>query len=121
MKIISELIKPDFTRKPFYKTNGLSCNFVFECINCKNKITIDSEMQINNQWKLKSDKISESDLNLLFNFYKIGVNKKAFSGGFPVFDILTCDSCSNIYFSYCSVKEVSNSNFEISLDGLIST
>lgn len=121
MEIINELIKPDFTRKPFYKTNGLPDNYVFECIDCKHKISIDSELQIYNHWILKSDKISERDLNFLFGFYKIGINKKSSSGGFPVFDKLTCVSCSSIYVSYCGVKEVSNSNFEITLDGLILT
>jgi len=121
MKIINELIKPDLTRNPFYKTNRLTDNYVFECIDCKHRISIDSEIQINNHWKLKSDAISSRDLNFLLGFYKIGINKKSSSGGFPIFDKLTCVCCSSIYVSYCGVKEVSNSNFEISLDGLFLT
>ena len=121
MEIIKEILKPGDESKPFYQTNDSENDYSFSCDECGELINLDSNRQIENNWKGKSDLLTDHDFNFLKAYYRIGLSKKSTDGGFPVFDKLTCSKCISKYISYCGVQEFSNSAYKITINGLFKT
>jgi len=119
MEILNKLFEPSVNRKPFFKTGELKKDLEFSCEDCGAKIKIESKRQILNHWNYKTDSVIENESEFLKKYYNIGLTNKSNDGGFPVFDKVKCKKCESEYFSYCGVREVSNSNFWIVLNGLI--
>jgi hypothetical protein len=121
MEIITVLLEPKPIIEPFFQTSIKEDDFIFNCDDCGRKLNISAQDQISKSWIGKSDKISEVDLDFLKTHYNIGISNKSQDGGFSVFDVIICPRCESKYVSYCGVRELSNSNYSVSLIGLLKT
>ena len=121
MLLGKELIKPNNLKKPDFCVGSLEPKeFIFKCGGCQSKLSINFQTQINNGWGGKTQNITDQEVDTLKKYYALSKNSRAHGGGFPTFDLISCNSCKTQYYTYTGVDEFSNGAYAVFIQGVIS-
>ena len=120
MLLGKELIKPDNLKKPDFCVGSLEPKeFIFKCGGCQGNLSINFQTQINSCWGGKTKNITDQEVQTLKKHYALGQYSKAHGGGFPTFDLISCENCKSQYYTYTGVDEFSNGAYAVYIQGVI--
>lgn len=111
------LLEPSYLRRPDYETSA-ETNPVFRFIcSCNHSIETAFETFIAEYFGWE-ERLGKPFASKAKEFYKIGVVGKSPDGGWPSMVIAYCPNCRARYLLYAGVKEVYNSVYKITVQGI---
>lgn len=109
------IVSPSYSRECQYKTDSESDGlFPLKCTGCGGKFQINLNLFIPGSGQaVEAHLITEA--KVLFDIPVVG---KSHDGGWPEFRVVNCANCSKSFLGYAGAKEVSNSIWHITLQGI---
>ena len=117
MKLITNLINPDISRKPDFVHGENNPPFIWSCSQCvsENELTFE---QISGLYMKSEQSFSIAEFKHFKAFYVINNVHKSMGGGWPYFYQIQCPSCHNAYLLFLGIKEPEPSCLVITIQAI---
>jgi hypothetical protein len=113
------ILLPSDARQPAYKSNeSLEKNCTFACLGCDEQIMVEFKLLIEQHFGIWEEKLGKEFAEEAKKFYGIGFVGKSRDGGWPSMVKVQCNRCNASYLVYAGVKEIYNSIYFVTLQGI---
>ncbi len=119
MKFHNTLLEPDYARSPdFVGWNLDEANFQFDCGKCSRRITIAYQYFVDLFWRWE-DRLGQDLVDAAKTQFRLNIVGRSHDGGWPTVTVANCNNCGSQHLVYAGVNEISNSYYQITVQGIL--
>ncbi len=117
MKLITNIIEPDTSRKPDFMHGEDNPPFIWTCSQCtfENQLTFE---QILEMYAKSEQSFSIAEFRHFKEFYAIDNVHKPMGGGWPYFYQIQCPGCHKAYLLFLGIKEPELSSLIVTIQAI---
>lgn len=118
MKFGKSSLEPSYSREPDFRTSDRDLEaYEFFCTSCRTSINIEYDRFIKAVFSWEDEWTATCAIAVKEHF-RIGVVGKSQDGGWPSIIITVCEACGAEHVVYAGVNEVSNSVYNVTIQGI---
>lgn len=118
IEVVSDLVRPSYHRSAAFTGSDLVAQaYSWRCPSCSTDIIVPIITIVNEAWSWERS-VGDEVASFARAHFALNVVGKSHDGGWPSILLLRCQGCAAQFVLYSGVREVSNSVYHVTIQGL---